>query len=322
MALTLAQIKPLSQDKLVQMVIDEFRKSPLLGILPFDNTVKPQGGTTLAYVYNRITTQPTAAGRALNSEYTAQETKTTAYTVNLKPFGGSFQIDRVLAADENGQVVDNITFQMQQKVKATEAVFNDFFINGDSSGADYSFDGIDKAIKDSSTDIDVNIDLSTAAKVKTNWQEFLYNLRMFKGKLMKEPDAYLVSNEMYSVFQTIADYAHGFSTETKDEFGREVFKYGESRIIKMGDKAGSSNPIIATDGSGKTDIYAVCLGMDGVHGVSPTGAGVVNTYLPDMTKPGAVKTGEVEMVAAVAVKATRAAGVLRGIKILTPSASS
>jgi len=322
MVLTLAQIKPLSQDKLVQMVIDEFRKSPLLGILPFDNTVKPQGGTTLTYTYNRITTQATAAGRAINSEYTAQETKTTQYSVNLKPFGGSFEIDRVLAADENGQVVDNIAFQMQEKIKATEAVFNDWFINGDSSGADYSFDGIDKAIKDSSTDETVNIDLSTAAKVKANWQEFLYNLRMFKGKLMAEPDAYLVSNDMYSVLQTIADYAHGFNTEGKDEFGREVFKYGESRIVKMGDKAGTANPIIAADANGKSAIYAVCLGQGAVHGVSPMGAGVVNTYLPDMTRPGAVKKGEVEMVAAVAVKATRAAGVLRGIKIVTPSASS
>ena len=48
----------------------------------------------------------------------------------------------------------------------------------------------------------------------------------------------------------------------------------------------------------------------------------MNTYLPDMSAPGEVKKGEVEMVAAVAVKATRAAGVLRGIKIASPKASS
>ena len=38
-------------------------------------------------------------------------------------------------------------------------------------------------------------------------------------------------------------------------------------------------------------------------------------YLPDMTLPGAVKTGEVEMVAAMAVKATRSAAVLRNVLI-------
>ena len=321
MALTLAEIKPLSQDKLTQFVIDEFRKSPLLGLLPFDNTVKPQGGTTLAYVYNRVTTQPTAAARAINSEYTAQETKTTAYTVALKIFGGSFEIDRVLATDENGQVVDNVKFQLAQKIKATEALFNDFFINGDSTQNALAFDGIDKAIKNKSTDVTCDVDLSDADKVKANWAKLTDAMRRFEAKLMERPTAYLVSREMYGVFQSVADHANGF-TASKDEFGREVLKYGNAQIIEMGDKPGTSNPIIPTDANGKTDIYAVCLGMEGVHGVSPTGSGVVNTYLPDMSAPGAVKKGEVEMVAAVAVKATRAAGVLRGIKIAAKGGSS
>lgn len=323
MALTLSDIKPLSQDKLTQAVIDEFRKDPLLNLLPFDNCVKPQGGTTLAYVYNRVTTQPTAAGRAINNEYTAQETKTTAYTVALKIFGGSFQIDRVLAVDENGQVVDNITFQMEQKIKATRALFSDWFINGDSSQDATAFDGLDKAIKGSSTDVtvDAGVDLSTAAKVKANWAGLTDALRRFEAKLAERPTAYFVSREMYGVFQSVADFANGF-TSTKDEFGNEVLKYGNAQIIEMGDKPGTSNPIIPTDANGKTAIYAAYFGMDGVHGVSPTGSGVVNTFMPDMSAPGAVKTGEVEMVAAVAVKATRAAGVLRGIKIANPSASS
>lgn len=321
MPLTLAEIKPLSQDKLTQAVIDEFRKSPLLGLLTFDNTVKPQGGTTLSYVYNRVTTQPTAAGRAINSEYTAQETKTTTKTVLLKIFGGSFQIDRVLAVDENGQVVDNVTFQMQQKIKATEALFNDWFINGDSSQDATAFDGLDKAIAGSTTDVDCNVDLSSAAKVKSNWAELTDAMRRFEAKLMARPTVYLVSREMYGVFQSVADFANGF-TSTKDDFGREVLKYGNAQIIEMGDKPGTSNPIIPTDAQGKTAIYAAYLGMDGVHAVSPSGSGVVNTFMPDMSAPGAVKTGEVEMVAAVAVKATRAAGVLRGIKIASPKASS
>jgi len=321
MALTLADIKPLSQDKLTKFVIDEFRKSPVLGLLPFDNTVKPQGGTTLAYVYNRVTTQPTAAARAINSEYTAQETKTTAYTVALKIFGGSFEIDRVLAEDENGQVVDNVTFQLQQKIKATEALFNDFFINGDSSQNALAFDGLDKAIKNTSTDMTLNIDLSDAEKVKANWSKFTDGLRRFEAKFSERPTAYFVSRDAYAVIQSVADFANGF-TSTKDEWGREVLKYGNAQIIEMGDKPGSTTPIIATDANGKTAIYAAYLGMDGVHGVAPTGAKVVKTFLPDMSAPGAVKKGEVEMVAAVAVKATRAAGVLRGIKITTPKASS
>jgi hypothetical protein len=55
--------------------------------------------------------------------------------------------------------------------------------------------------------------------------------------------------------------------------------------------------------------------MDGFHGISMAGVAPVQTWLPDFTTSGAVKTGEVEMVAAVALKATKAAGVFRKIKV-------
>ena len=77
MPITLAQAQQLSQSKLTNFVIDEFRKSALLDMLTFDNTVKPQGGKTLAYVYNRVTTYPTAATRAINTEYVPQHAVTT-----------------------------------------------------------------------------------------------------------------------------------------------------------------------------------------------------------------------------------------------------
>ena len=102
MALTLENAQQLSQSKLVQTVIDEFRQSPLLDKLPFDNTVKPQG-KSLAYVYNRVTTLPTAAARAINAEYTPQEAVTTQITANLKIFGGSYQIDRALRANDHAR---------------------------------------------------------------------------------------------------------------------------------------------------------------------------------------------------------------------------
>ena len=64
-----------------------------------------------------------------------------------------------------------------------------------------------------------------------------------------------------------------------------------------------------------TSIYAVCLGLDAFHGITVTGDNIVHTYLPDLTAPGAVKTGEVEMIAGVVLKNTRKAGVLKGIAV-------
>ena len=65
--------------------------------LPFDQSVNPAGGgSTLVYGYTRQITQRAAAFRAFNAEYTPAEVTKAQYTVNLRPLGGSFQIDRVL----------------------------------------------------------------------------------------------------------------------------------------------------------------------------------------------------------------------------------
>ena len=83
----------------------------------------------------------------------------------------------------------------------------------------------------------------------------------------------------------------------------------------MAEKPGTNNPIIPINDDGTTSLYAVRLGLDGVHGVTPDGKNMIETYLPDMKAPGAVKKGEVEFVTTVALKATKAAGALRKIKV-------
>ena len=66
----------------------------------------------------------------------------------------------------------------------------------------------------------------------------------------------------------------------------------------------SANP------GGLTSIYAVRFGMDGFHGVAVPGQ-LIQTWLPDFSTAGAVKTGEVEMgPVAVVLKSSRAAAVL------------
>lgn len=318
MAITLANAQELSQEKLTNFVIDEFRKSPLLDSLVFDNTVKPQGGETLTYSYNRVTTQPTAAGRAINSEYVAQETKTTRYNVQLKPFGGSFDLDRVIIQHER-QVVDHIQFQIEQKVKATRALFHDWFVNGDADSDPLNFDGLDVAVEGSTTELipSAAIDLSSSANIDSNWKVFLDYLRKLRAKLDGAPTLYLMNNDMFSVFQSVMDRA-GINLLSKQNYGDEVLVWGPSMVMSLGDKPGTSNPIIPITDS-QTDIYAVRIGLDGVHGVSPDGNSLVETYLPNLQAPGAVKTGEVEMVAAMAVKATKSAGVLRDIQIESAS---
>jgi len=316
MAVTLAQAKLNVQDDLQLGIIDEFAKSSfLMNNIIFDDCVSPTGGgATLTYSYTRQVTQPTAAFRQINAEYTPQEVQKQRYSTDLKVFGGAFEIDRVIAG--MGGIVSEVTWQAQQKVKATSALFSDTLINGNSSVDADVFDGLDVALTGSATEIDNGqIDLSTSANVTTNYVAFLDYLDEFLSVLDQAPDALLVNAKGAAKLRACARRAAMYQT-TKDDWGRQVEMYGSIPFVDLGAKAGSNDPIVATDaGTGNTSIYAVRFGLDAFHAVSMAGMPPVRLILPDYSTAGAVKKGEVEMVAGCALKTTKSCGVLRKIKV-------
>lgn len=316
MAVTLAQARLNVQDDLQMGIIDEFRKSNyLMNALPFDDCVSPTGGgATLTYGYTRLVTQPTAAFRAVNTEYTPQEVEKQRYTVDLKVFGGAYEVDRIIAG--MGGIADEVALQASQKAKAASALFCDTVINGDSSTNAVAFDGLDVALTGSSTEFNASgtaIDLSTSAQVTANYMQFLDMLDEFLTELDGQPSALLCNTKMCAKLRAVARRAGMYQT-SQDEWGRTVESYGAIPFIDLGSKPGTNDPIIATTGN-ETSIYAVRFGLDGFHGISMAGQPPVRMWLPDFSTAGAVKKGEVEMVAAVALKATKAAGVLRKVKI-------
>lgn len=325
MPITLEQAKVGMADKVDQQVIDEFRRASfLLDLLTFDNAVSPgTGGSTLTYGYTRLKTPSTAGFRALNNEYVANEADRENQFVNLKIFGGAFQIDRVIQ-DTSGQI-NEMNFQMQQKILGARNLFHHTVINGDSAVNSDAFDGLDKALTGSNTEMNTEavIDLSNEAGLDSNKFAFLDELDNFLAELDGRPTMLMGNSKLITKIKSIARRA-GYATKTEDGFGRSVDGYDGIPLIDMGYFYESSNTVpvvpiesrtVGTAQTGLTDLYAVSLGMDGFHGVSPTGNSVIRTFLPDFKAPGAVKTGEVEMVAAVALKATRKAGVLRNIKV-------
>lgn len=313
MPVTLAQSKLNVQDDLSAGVIDEFAKnSYILRNIPFHDCVSPTGGgATLTYSYTRLVTQPTAAFRKINAEYTPQEVEKQRYSTDLKVFGGSFAIDRVIA--NMGGIVDEVTLQMQQKVKGASALFNDTVINGDSATNPDVFDGLNVALTGSNTEVTSTVDLSTAANVTANYMAFLDELDEFLSGLDRTPSALLMNSKALSKIRAVARRASMYQT-TKDNWGRQIESYNGIPLVDLGAKMGSNNPVIATTG-GKTDIYAVSFGMDAFHAISMAGQPLVKTWLPDFTTEGAVKKGEVEMIAGVALKTTKSNGVLRGLKV-------
>lgn len=331
MPFTLAEYKASSEKALDLNVIDEFRKSSwLFDSITFDDGAHPNaGGSAWVYQYDRVTTLPTATTRAVNAEYTAQEAKTTAYTVECKIFGGSFEMDRTQIG--TARYGNRIAFQLGQKIQATRALFNQLFINGDSAAVATQFDGLAKALAGSSTEVTNGtatlVDLSSSANLDSNYKAFVDRMFDFFALLDGTPHALLMNRSMHSRLRSVAMRA-GYLTESEDAFGRKVTAFDGIPFIDLGDRPGSSNPVIPTESrdldgaganpaiSGLTDIYAVRLGLDGVHAIAPSGnSAFLNTYLPDLSQPGAVKKGEVEMVTSVALKHSRAAGVLKNIKI-------
>ncbi len=314
MAITLQEAKIGMVDKVDQQIVDMFRRSSLLlDNMVFDNCIAPgTGGSTLAYGYIQLKSPATAAVRTINSEYIPGEAKKEKKTTNAIIMGGSFQVDRVL--QNTAGAADEVAFQAEQKIKATANYFHNLTINGDAENG--TFDGLKKLLAGSANEIVSQVSLTTSAELDENYNAFLDEMDGFISTLDGNASMLLMNRAMLVKLRSIARRA-GYYERTKDDFGRMVETYAGIPMVDMGKYFDGEKTVdvVETDEGGKTAIYAVSLGLDGFHGISPTGDGVISSYMPDMTAPGAVKTGEVELVAGVALKNTLKAAVLKDIAI-------
>ena len=319
--ITLAEAKVGMADKVDQNVVDTFRRSSyLLDKLVFDNAISPgTGGSTLSYGYIQLKTPSTAAVRTINSEYTAGEAKREEKTSKAIIMGGKFQIDRVLIGTSGA--VDELAFQAEEKIKATSNEFHNLVINGNSassgSGVLNTFDGLDKILTGTETEITSAVDVSTSAKMDAGYNALLDEVDAFLTKLADKPTMLLMNEDLLTKMRSAARRA-GYHKSERDEFGRVVEYYNDIPMVDVGknNNGSTTQNVIPTDGStGKTDLYAVKIGLDAFHGISPTGSKVIQSFMPDLDAPGAVKDGEVELVAGVVLKNSTKAGVLRGIQV-------
>lgn len=353
MPITLAQAQVNTQADVDYAVIDNLRRySWLLDQIVFDDTVTPgTGGSSLTYGYTRLTAGRGAQFRAVNSEYTPAQAARQRFTVELKPLGGAFTIDRVLAR-LGASATNEISFQMQQLLTSVRTTFQDELINGDTAVNADGYDGLDKSLTGQSTEyLPVNEGVSvgyldwTRGTIDTQAEamsqldivdDFLSRIvpshtgggdAGAPGALPPGVKAIMGNTRSITRMRALARWA-GIYTQSRDDLGRQIEMYGPWVLVDLGDNALGSGPIVPietrdADGGGAggnitnlTDLYAGSFGLDALHGASVAGQPLVNTFMPDFTQSGAVKTGEIEMgpVAAV-LRNTRACGVLRNIKV-------
>lgn len=333
MAITLTDAQKNTQDDVDYHVIDKYRRySYLLDRLTFDDCVNPgTGGATLTYGYTQLVNARKAGFRAINSEYTASQASRVRKTVDLVPLGGSFEVDRVIA-DLGSARTNEVNFQMDELLKGSVNGFQDAVINGDTAVTVDGFDGLDVMLAGTTSEINASTvtDLTASA---VNSQVLAINalstMDTLLSKVVGGANAIFGNTAALIVLQRVGRLA-GFISQSEDAFGRPLVTYMGIPLIDLGntvaDASTTETPIIPTesrdlDGTGTgaavtglTDLYAVNFGLDSFHAVSKTGP-LVKTWLPDFTTAGAVKKGEVEMVAAPVLKRTTGAAVLRNIKI-------
>lgn len=349
MAVTLAQAQVNAQDDVDYAVIDNLRRySWLLDQIVFDDTVTPgTGGSSLVYGYTRLLAARGAQFRAFNTEYASTHATRERKTVELKPLGGSFEIDRVLARLGN-PATNEVTFQMQQLLTSIRTRFQQELINGDTAVDANGFNGLDKSLIGSATEYDPASE-GVAAGV-LDWTPGTINEQSLAmaaldvlddwlsrivpsttgggdlgapGALPPGVKAILGNTTSITRVRALARWA-GMFTAMKDDLGRQVEMYGPWVLVDIGDNETGAAPIIpiesrtpdATPVAGLTDLYAVSFGLDAFHGASMAGVPLVSAWMPPMDLPGAVKTGEIEMgpVASV-LRNVKSAGVLRNVRV-------
>lgn len=353
MPVTLAQAQLNTQVDLNYAVIDNLRRfSWVWDQIVFDDTVSPgTTGATLTYAYTRLLTPRSSQFRAYNTEYIPEEAKTEQVSVNLKPNGGAFGVDRILA--KLGPAGTNsVAINMQQLNVAVTQRWLEELINGDVAVNPLGFDGLNKALTGATTEYDpldngVTVGYLDATISTVNSQPLamaiLDHIDMWlssitpshigggdsgeDGALPGGVKAILGNTRAIARLKSIARWA-GLYTETKDSLGRQIESYGPWVLHDMGDGQLGTSPIIhaysadADEGgggstiTGLTDLYAVCFGLDALHAASAQNAPVVQAWLPDFTTSGAVKSGEMELgPTAMVLKNVKACGVLRKVKV-------
>lgn len=372
--ITLEEAKVGMADKVDQQVIDEFRRgSLLLDMLIFDDAVSPgTGGSTLTYGYMKLKTPSTAAFRKINEEYSgdskaSNEAKREKASADLKIFGGEYSIDRVIA--KSSGAVDEVDFQMKEKIKGAINLFHYTVINGDSNTNDKEFDGLDTLLTGSSTEFNVDeyeitsdtdvvkgknyytrtgsgteaspyvytlveapvkasiatyyenvneVKLSNSNEMDNNYKAFLDKMDEFVAKMQGKPTALLMNSVMKTKMKGIARRA-GYYSRTEDAFGQSVDNWDNIPMVDLEEYYDPTTqqtiPCVPISAEGTTDIYAVQIAKDGFHGVSLQGEKIISQCLPKFDEAGAVKKGDVEMVAAVVLKNSLKAGVFRNIKV-------
>jgi hypothetical protein len=264
MALTLAEASKLSNDLLMQGVVETIvKESPVLQKLPFVEIV----GNGLTY--NRENTLPNIDFYDVGDTWAESTPTFTQVTANLKIMGGDADVDNFLKATRNN-IQDLEAAVVELKAKALQQKFEDVFIYGDTSVNAKQFDGLRKIINTGAAGPQVIAMGATGATLTLAKLDELIDA--VKGG---KPDALLMSRRSRRKINALVRTAGGMIQTEQDKWGNFI-QLWDGVPIGVNDwildtHVLSGSVETATTGGTCSTIYAVQLGEGALCGLTSPG---------------------------------------------------
>jgi len=264
MALTLAEASKLSNDVLLQGVVETVVKdSPVLQQLPFIEIV----GNGLTY--NRENALPSIDFYDVGDTWDESTPTFEQKTANLKIMGGDADIDNFLKATRSN-VQDLEASIIELKAKALKQKFDEIFIYGDSVTNFKQFDGLRLLIDTTSASDQVIAMGATGASLTLDKLDELIDA--VKGG---KPDMLLMSRRSRRKLNTLVRAAGGMMDTDRDNWGNFV-QLWDGIPIGVNDWILDTHTVVDsleddTTGGECSTIYAVQFGEGALCGLTSPG---------------------------------------------------
>jgi hypothetical protein len=264
MALTLAEASKLSNDMLLQGVVETIIKdSPILQRLPFIEIV----GNGLTY--NQEKTLPSIDFYDVGDTWAESTPTFEQKTANLKIMGGDADVDNFLKATRSN-VQDLETAVVELKAKALRDKFEETFIYGDSTTNAKQFDGLRLLIDTTSASDQVIAMGATGATLTLDKLDELIDA--VKGG---KPDMLLMSRRSRRKINALVRAAGGMMDTDRDSWGNFI-QLWDGIPIGVNDWILDTHELTggletATTGGTCSTIYAIQFGEGALCGLTSPG---------------------------------------------------
>ncbi len=264
MALTLAEASKLSNDMLLQGVVETIVKdSPILQQLPFIEII----GNGLTY--NQEKTLPSVDFYDVGDTWVESTPTFEQKTANLKIVGGDADVDNFLKATRSN-IQDLEAAVVELKAKAVRDKFEDTFVYGDATANPKQFDGLRKLI-DTTTASDQVIAMGdTGATLTLNKLDELIDA--LKGG---KPDLLLMSRRSRRKINALVRAAGGMMETDRDKWGNFI-QFWDGVPIGVNDWILDTHVLTdgvetATTGGSCSTIYVFQMGEGALSGLTSPG---------------------------------------------------